>query len=1652
MAYYLFISFSISPQVLKKDLYFDPEFWNLIALRTSCLKLMSEKVVSSALEEIMEDKWILNYRTKEPGFQSRRSACRRGSKGTAQAPAKKRQLDEDADAASKRLKAGPGKDVNHTGKGKGARPLKVGSSMPMRRSFWQLDRHQDNGELRRTTRLSEKNPPKRRIRRPKWLVEDSGTQNNAPPKIKRYALKHQKHQQASADNKSEAGQIKNAKHKSPANSHPAARENNKHVKGLSLDGPPAESPPQIILELSLPDNELMGTFSEDACNRQRGFPQMLLYKPTVKVPAAPQPVKTTHRGEVILRARDTAMFIQQLHCYSRRLKGKGNGQNIQASVSTITRSSVQGSPSKGPQRALRQRPAAQEKAAKATVPKAAQKLPEKSTAERKAAVSAQATVKEETARPQSTGRVSPTKTRQASEKSVAEIKVQTVKGVEVAEAPSLDKGRQPQARELCEESAVEMKVTIASQTPAPAKETQMVGFDKIARAQSGNDASKTTSSDKFSPEGADPTPSASQRDLSDGKHLDVDSLSSQTETEEASAAISTSSSEGDILPELTVENAKNPTNQDHVNDISALTLVTEMVTELSPETLAHRRPSPQKGASKESTAGSQCQVPPKSHTTSSCSGPELGASAVETQDMAPESPENSEAIESEESRLEYCCTFCNKVFKGSRVVAHAMFHYRKDECMFCSVIFKDDLLAMMHLSDHIEKLKKIAAETKDIPRPNTSSKAKNTNVSSARRGRPRKSEPGPKSASTPDSSPPGPRKLRSSDKPEEPSLRDHKQSVSQPLNSKTPVHKVNGHVGKTKDLGRLRRDTLKSEEPKSQKQQELTEERTSSRAKTPRSQEIQSPGPEEVHKEFSSSADDRLKEKESLNKAAKADNRVPKEKTLEQEKKCLCPVKGCPWFADLSKSRVAVLYHALEDHHGDVEPLELAFRLGNNRCSICMRVCWSFEHFQHHVERHKLSPRHPCPHRGCTARFKSGMEMRRHARRHSPLQAVCCLPGCSQLFICLWALNLHEKVHYASKPSNHDKKVKQEDKKINEPKNDTTVNKTTSTKATRKAAQPEFKGSGETRDSHVLKNLSNKDTTSAKPSGSSRRLRQTLRKARRTKLARLNRHKIISSSLVKAKRRMDAKGHKKRGRPPKSKEATADENASAALIDDAVKAKRDQRSAAQPDHAKAAEGSTESKKTKEERRHKVQDDVQNTDASNNHSRSRNRQMKNNSASATPAIVNRLDPSVTSAADKTQKQTTDKMKKPQKAKKETSPQTSSLDSSKLKKGKAASGGASLQIKKKRPVEEEEEASAKPEKSDSVVTRVEGQMVEKTSNEEQSAEVENPESTANHCGDSAPAAPAETPAPAATASGEETTEKPPGRKRAKSKEKTTPAKTKMAKDTPKEANKKAAKARQAHKGSSTSKTSGLAEGAADVEGKDKERTSSVTSDSSVPTAKKTQTKKSRVKKSSEPNGVAKKRKLADKNGEAKVAKKKRRDPAIARSRKTTKPESTAQAEPPRPEGEQSPAAEEGKVLDGPPAQSAPSTPGYSLIVNGQASPGATKSMVCKALLDAYSKKPYLRPPPTAYLDEKFITMPKRKKELSLFHASSHRSSAPQEQQQQQQAKEPSQRQRCANCFATFNSAQELQSHVQLKKCSSLFGFDSDDEAEQPDAVTT
>ncbi|XP_019958915.1 microtubule-associated protein futsch-like [Paralichthys olivaceus] len=1780
-------------QVLKKDLYFDPEFWNLIALRTNCLKLMSEKVVSAALEEIMEDKWISNYSTKEPA--SRSSSCRRGKKGALQAASKKRHQRNDTDTASKRLKVGPDKtqlNDDHAVKKKGThglRPLKNKSSEPLRRSFWRLDRIQDNvtiryGEHRRITRLSEKNPPKRSIRKPRWLLEDSNTlqKNNVPPNIKKHELRHQQHHRSSVMKRPETGQIKNnAKHKPPVNSHLSTKDISKHQREFSLDYVKPAPPPQVILELSLPDNELLGTFTEDSCNRQRGFPQVLLYKPTVKPSATSQPVKTVHRKEVVLRARDAAMFVKQLHCYARRQKGKGHGLNVHGSVSTITRSSVQGSPPKDAPREHCKKPegkGASRTLSEVNSPPVLEKVhpvSQKTSAARESADAPQTPAgakvtkspgSDKVTQPASRGKVLRGVT-SARDKSAVEMKAttasQTSEEAEGTGNPVLDKIMQAQttsARELCEEPAVEMKVTIASQTSSAAKVPQSPGLG-ICKPQSVEDLSKITASAEGSqttsadntqsivnnetppfPDiannsntaDADPLPSRTQdvvlrdgeKDLKSPSSLAerIPAAKAEADTPEVLNTVCNRITEADLhtpcerdaIPRgnmVPLSKASeplatySPPDQDAMNDISALTLVTEMVTELAPEALAQdlendKQRAPENSAYKDSTAKSKTKVPHKIRSTSSCSVPAQEASTVsdvqlkkgttDTQDIDSDASENSEP-ETEESKLEFNCTFCDKFFKGSRVVAHAMFHYRKDECMFCRTMFKDDLLAMMHLSDHIEKLKKSkdqenrVSETKGISTLKISAKDNATNMSPARRGRgrPRKSAVVPESVSLQDPRPHESRKLRSKEKPADEKLsQEKKQNTSEHLRSETPVHKVNGHVGKKKELGHVgkKKGIVRARKDLEAKpQQEKSQERTSN-----------------------GSENRELSEKDKKIKTGSLSylKATTKKKNVEPQEKVCCPVDGCVWFKDLSKNRVALLYHALDDHYGELKPLELAFRVGNSRCSICMRVLWSFKHFQHHVERHRVSPRHPCLHQGCPARFKSGMEMRRHTRRHSPLQAVCCLPGCSQLFICLWALNLHEREHYTSKPTKPDKITSEQtsDKhnktavgrtqQDNEPKDAGALNKTVSLKAcklrrraTHKSssrkhmkAPPfsrvrEFKERNETEDSNVLKNLSNKDTT-AQPSVPNLRLRQTLRKVQITNTTMAAR-KVISSSLKRNNKvRHKFKKHqvkintdvpKRRGRPPKLKKSVHDENTSTGQNSETVKEK----TALQKDPKAPAELSSPSPKAAADvgdgtKEHEVNKTTKTSDNESKCKKSVNKQIKKchikqmvlHDPQTSAVTSNSLNPSISrSSVDKTRKSTTDKVKKVNKAKRR-----SSLESGCQSAASNSNESKKCKVKKGKFDTKTESALKKTVESKAVVVDEDGK-----------AKTENKDTVPAVALDSLNQA--TSPSTTSGVTNEEKSSKSQFTKKERPKEssaKTTSSDAdkvkKKQKDVIKKADKKTVKEKQPCKDPSktpvkkksksvvqqeegTKAVAALDKSNQNEEGTVKDEASDATlssSGSSVPadtsslnektsaTEENTQ-KMKELKKNSDPNKDSKKHKSIHKEGDAKSFKKSKGDdaPSAKPSKTEVKPLSEVKAK-----VEESSVGQEGAAL----AETPPcpiSSSGYS-IMNGKALDRVVKSTVCKDTLAMYGKKPYMRLPPTAYLDEKYITMPKRRKEMTLFE-SSQRSPPP----GQACVAAAQQRQRCANCFATFNSAEDLQGHLQLQRCSNLFGFDSDDE---------
>ncbi|XP_025050204.1 zinc finger protein 654 isoform X1 [Alligator sinensis] len=83
-----------------------------------------------------------------------------------------------------------------------------------------------------------------------------------------------------------------------------------------------------------------------------------------------------------------------------------------------------------------------------------------------------------------------------------------------------------------------------------------------------------------------------------------------------------------------------------------------------------------------------------------------------------------------------------------------------------------------------------------------------------------------------------------------------------------------------------------------------------------------------------------------------------------------------------------------------------------------------------------------------------------------------------------------------------------------------------------------------------------------------------------------------------------------------------------------------------------------------------------------------------------------------------------------------------------------------------------------------------------------------------------------------------------------------------------------------------------------------------------------------------------------------------------------------------------------------------------------------------------KPYVRPLPPSYLDERYISMPKRRKTLT-DKVDAH------SEQDKVCSKSP-ERFRCGNCLTTYCNSEALEAHLAQKKCQTLFGFDSDDES--------
>lgn len=127
----------------------------------------------------------------------------------------------------------------------------------------------------------------------------------------------------------------------------------------------------------------------------------------------------------------------------------------------------------------------------------------------------------------------------------------------------------------------------------------------------------------------------------------------------------------------------------------------------------------------------------------------------------------------------------------------------------------------------------------------------------------------------------------------------------------------------------------------------------------------------------------------------------------------------------------------------------------------------------------------------------------------------------------------------------------------------------------------------------------------------------------------------------------------------------------------------------------------------------------------------------------------------------------------------------------------------------------------------------------------------------------------------------------------------------------------------------------------------------------------------------------------------------------------------------------------------------------IQKNMAEPHITEHKTFKPEDPAYApfvKAPFIRPPPSTYLDESVLSMRKRRSTdeapTKKYPYSSYKKKKEPEAEKEQKDKavgpEHKIRHRCDKCLSSFSSLEELQKHQNLNTCSSLFGFDSDDES--------
>lgn len=146
-------------------------------------------------------------------------------------------------------------------------------------------------------------------------------------------------------------------------------------------------------------------------------------------------------------------------------------------------------------------------------------------------------------------------------------------------------------------------------------------------------------------------------------------------------------------------------------------------------------------------------------------------------------------------------------------------------------------------------------------------------------------------------------------------------------------------------------------------------------------------------------------------------------KTVRKRKVSSTPVVSCPIdMCTFQAMPGPVLSHVLIHHAGDTKALEFFYNFAAKKCLFCARRIWTPQHFFDHVISHRGNLKHPCYHTACQKRFKTRMDVGDHMEKdHNPLRAQCCFPGCTVESGSLKDLYSHEKSHYKAATLKKDK-------------------------------------------------------------------------------------------------------------------------------------------------------------------------------------------------------------------------------------------------------------------------------------------------------------------------------------------------------------------------------------------------------------------------------------------------------------------------------------------------------------------------------------------------------------------------------------------------------------------------------------------------------